>query len=69
VKIRFFHGKGGSISRGAGPTHWFIRSLPFQSMQGDIRITEQGETIERKYANLGNAVYNLELLLATAAGT
>jgi phosphoenolpyruvate carboxylase len=69
VKIRFFHGKGGSISRGAGPTHWFIRSLPFKSMQGDIRITEQGETIERKYANLGNAVYNLELLLATAAGT
>lgn len=66
VKIRFFHGKGGSISRGAGPTHWFLRALPPHSINGDIRLTEQGETIERKYANKNNAVYNLELL---AAGT
>lgn len=64
VKIRFFHGKGGSISRGAGPTHWFIRSLPVQSLNGLIRLTEQGETIERKYANQVNASYNLELLVA-----
>ncbi len=62
VKIYFFHGKGGSISRGAGPTHWFLRALPPGSLNGDIRITEQGETIERKYANKVNAVYNLELL-------
>jgi phosphoenolpyruvate carboxylase len=62
VKICFFHGKGGSISRGAGPTHWFLRALPPGSVQGAIRLTEQGETIERKYANKGNAVYNLELL-------
>lgn len=62
VKIRFFHGKGGSISRGAGPTHWFLRALPLFSVNGDIRITEQGETIERKYANKNNAVYNIELL-------
>lgn len=62
VKIRFFHGKGGSISRGAGPTHWFLRALPPFSVNGDIRLTEQGETIERKYANQFNAVYNLELL-------
>ncbi len=61
VKIRFFHGKGGSISRGAGPTHWFLRALPPHSVNGDIRYTEQGETIERKYANKNNAVYNLEL--------
>jgi len=67
VRIRFFHGKGGSISRGAGPTHWFIRSLPPGTVQGDIRVTEQGETIERKYANKGNAAYNLELLIASAA--
>ncbi len=64
VKITFFHGKGGSISRGAGPTHWFLRALPPGSLQGEIRITEQGETIERKYANKVNAVYNLELLTA-----
>ena len=64
VKIRFFHGKGGSISRGAGPTHWFVRALPNKSVNGDIRLTEQGETIERKYANKNNAVYNLELLTA-----
>lgn len=64
VKICFFHGKGGSISRGAGPTHWFLRALPAGSVRGSIRLTEQGETIERKYANKGNAVYNLELLTA-----
>jgi phosphoenolpyruvate carboxylase len=66
VKIRFFHGKGGSISRGAGPTHWFLRALPPLSVNGDIRFTEQGETIERKYANKNNAVYNIELLTAGA---
>jgi phosphoenolpyruvate carboxylase len=64
VDIRFFHGKGGTISRGAGPTHWFLRSLPDSTQNGLIRVTEQGETIERKYANMGNAAYNLELLLA-----
>lgn len=64
VKIRFFHGKGGSISRGAGPTHWFLRALPPGTINGDIRLTEQGETIERKYAHKNNAVYNLELLTA-----
>jgi phosphoenolpyruvate carboxylase len=67
VNIRFFHGKGGTISRGAGPTHWFLKSLPDSSLNGLIRITEQGETIERKYANKGNAAYNLELLLAGTA--
>ncbi len=65
VKIRFFHGKGGTISRGAGPTHWFIKSLPSISMNGDIRLTEQGETISQKYANKINASYNLELLIAS----
>ena len=70
VKIRFFHGKGGSISRGSGPTHWFLRALPPGSINGDIRLTEQGETIERKYANKNNAVYNIELLTAgTLAAT
>ncbi len=62
VDIRFFHGKGGSISRGAGPVHWFLKSLPPSSLFGKLRLTEQGETIERKYANKVNAAYNLELL-------
>lgn len=66
VDIHFFHGKGGTISRGAGPTHWFIKSLPHKSINGSIRQTEQGETIERKYANKVNAAYNLELLVAGA---
>lgn len=65
VKIRFFHGTGGSISRGAGPSHWFIKTLPHGSINGKFRVTEQGETIERKYANLVNAAYNLELMLAS----
>jgi phosphoenolpyruvate carboxylase len=60
--VRFFHGKGGSISRGAGPMHWFLRSLPPASLFGKLRLTEQGETIERKYANKVNAAYNIELL-------
>jgi phosphoenolpyruvate carboxylase len=67
VKVRFFHGKGGTISRGAGPIHWFLRSLPHGTLNGTIRITEQGETIERKYANKVNAAYNLELLMAGTA--
>jgi len=62
VVIRFFHGKGGSISRGAGPIHWFLKSLPPKSLCGKLRLTEQGETIERKYANKVNAAFNLELL-------
>ena len=66
VKIRFFHGKGGSISRGAGPTHYFIKALPYGAPNGDVRLTEQGETIAQKYANPVNAAYNLELLAANA---
>ncbi len=68
TKIRFFHGRGGTISRGAGPTHRFLDALPLGSVQGDLRLTEQGETIPQKYANLVSAVYNLELLQAGVAG-
>ncbi|WP_269539267.1 phosphoenolpyruvate carboxylase [Cerasicoccus fimbriatus] len=66
VKIRFFHGKGGSISRGAGPTHYFIKALPHTAPNGDVRLTEQGETIAQKYANPVNAAYNIELLAANS---
>ena len=69
LRLRFFHGRGGTISRGAGPTHWFMASLPHGSFTGGFRMTEQGETIGQKYANLANATYNLELLLAGAAIT
>jgi phosphoenolpyruvate carboxylase len=68
VAIRFFHGRGGTISRGAGPTHRFLRALPPGSMAGSLRLTEQGETISQKYANRITAEYHLELLLAGAAG-
>ncbi len=69
VKLCFFHGRGGTISRGAGPTHWFMAALPHGAMSGGFRMTEQGETIAQKYANLANATFNLELLLAGAAVT
>ena len=64
VRIVFFHGRGGTISRGAGPTHRFIDALPQGSIQGEMRVTEQGESITQKYANHITAVNNLELLAA-----
>jgi len=67
VDIRFFHGRGGTISRGAGPTNWFLRSLPHHSLHGGFRMTEQGETIAKKYAYPEHAVYHLESLHASVA--
>lgn len=64
VRLKFFHGRGGTPSRGSGPTHRFLDALPHGSLHGVIRMTEQGETISMKYANLGTATFNLELLLA-----
>ncbi len=70
VRIRFFHGRGGTVSRGGGRTHRFLEALPPGSLLGDIRMTVQGETISQQYANKSTASYNLELLLAgTAART
>ena len=69
VRLRFFHGRGGTISRGAGPTHRFLDALPPGTVNGDLRLTEQGETIAQKYANGITANFNLELLLAGTAGT
>jgi phosphoenolpyruvate carboxylase len=69
VAIRFFHGRGGTISRGAGPTHRFLDALPHGSLCGDIRLTEQGETIAQKFGNLSTAAYNLELLVAGVGAT
>ncbi len=67
VRPVFFHGRGGTVGRGAGPTHWFMEALPHESLGGWLRMTEQGETIAQKYAHLGSAVYNTELLMASAA--
>jgi phosphoenolpyruvate carboxylase len=69
VNITFFHGRGGTFSRGAGPIHRFLESLPSGSLHGLIRMTEQGEVIAQKFGNLPMAVFNLELLLAGAAVT
>lgn len=68
ARCEFFHGRGGTISRGAGPVQWFLRSLPSGSLSGSMRVTEQGEVIPRKYAHRSNAVYHLELLLAGVTG-
>lgn len=64
IRIRFFHGRGGTIGRGAGPTHRFVRALPPGTVGGDLRLTEQGETISQKYANVVTAAHHLELLTA-----
>jgi phosphoenolpyruvate carboxylase len=69
VRIRFFHGRGGTVSRGAGPTHRFLEALPNNSLSGDIRLTEQGETIAQKFGNFTTATYNLELLMAGVTAT
>lgn len=66
VPLRFFHGRGGTISRGAGPTDRFLAALPEGSLEHGIKLTEQGETISQKYANLLTSSYNLEVLLAGA---
>jgi phosphoenolpyruvate carboxylase len=68
IQVRYFHGRGGTISRGAGPTHRFLESLPPQTIRGDVRLTEQGETIAQKYANQNTATFNLEILAAGVTG-
>ena len=67
AKPVFFHGRGGTVGRGAGPTHFFMEALPSGSLQGRLRMTEQGETIGQKYAHFASAVYNVELLMASAS--
>ena len=67
VSARFFHGRGGTVSRGAGPTHRFLEALPAGTLTGDLRVTEQGEVIGQKYGTVATAAYNLELLLAGTA--
>lgn len=67
VELLFFHGRGGSVSRGAGPTHRFIAACPPQALQAGFRQTEQGEVIAQKYGRLPSAVYHLEVQAAGVA--
>ncbi len=68
IPISFFHGRGGSISRGGAPTGQAITAQPSGSIHGQMRITEQGEVVSSKYANRGTALYHMELLAASVMG-
>lgn len=65
VRIAFFHGRGGSVSRGGAPTGRAIAALPAGSIRGGFRVTEQGEVVSSKYANRGTAHYQVELLASS----
>lgn len=64
IQLRFFHGRGGTVSRGGGPTYQALLSQPPDTLWGDIRITEQGEVLAEKYAFKKLAHRNLSVLVA-----
>ncbi|MEM9626775.1 MAG: phosphoenolpyruvate carboxylase [Pseudomonadota bacterium] len=65
IGVRFFHGRGGSVSRGGAPTGRAIAAQPAGTINGRMRLTEQGEVVSSKFANRGTALHQLELMSAS----